>query len=83
MVLPTLTSEGALTVVEVYHNPKIQKQSVTIMRVRRATHQGTLCHIIRSSLPKMQQQQQQQQQQRIPDRRSVRGALRGAGSLVS
>ena len=36
-----------------YHNPKIQTWSVTIMRVRRATHQGTLCHIIRSAWPKM------------------------------
>ena len=36
-----------------YHNPKIQAQSDTIMRVGRATHQGTLCHIIRSAWPKM------------------------------
>ena len=36
-----------------YHNPKIQTWSVTIMRVRRATHQGTPCHIIRSAWPKM------------------------------
>ena len=30
------------------------------MRVRRATHQGTLCHIIRSALPKMESLQEEQ-----------------------
>ena len=30
------------------------------MRVRRATHQGALCHIIRSALPKMEALQEEQ-----------------------
>ena len=30
------------------------------MRVRRATHQGALCHIIRSALPKMESLQEEQ-----------------------
>ena len=52
-----------------YHNPKIQTQSVTIMRVRRATHQGTLCHIIRSAWPKMESLQEENRgtkRQRLP-----------------
>ena len=52
-----------------YHNPKIQKRSVTIMRVRRATHQGTPCHIIRSAWPKMkplQEENMRTKRQRLP-----------------